>query len=289
MAIPPQVAGALVGGGISALGSIFTNARNISHARRAGAQDRAWQEHLLKNQLQWRMQDAKAAGVAPAVALGGSVVGSGTSSPVPQIQNELHAMGQGVGRALASGATAFQQKQQALNLENMALQNELLKTQVAGAKRAIVNQPGMSKPFPSHISDDQPSSDIITSRLPPSASSVDRLVSDVERALAAPPRIVREDITGSAYDNPLRTAGHKPAVSLIRTATGFQMVPSKDAKEAIEDSLWDEMSWRANVVRNAYRYQPPNPGLGYRWYFNPFTLTFSKVKIGSKNKWYNFH
>ena len=68
MALPPQVLGAVVGGGISALGSIFTNNRNIRHAKSAAASDRQWQEHLLKNQLQWRMQDAKAAGVAPGIA-----------------------------------------------------------------------------------------------------------------------------------------------------------------------------------------------------------------------------
>ena len=258
MALPPQVLGAVVGGGISALGSIFTNNRNIRHAKSAAASDRQWQEHLLKNQLQWRMQDAKAAGVAPGIALGGSVVGSGTSTPVPQMQNELHAMGQGVGRALASGLTPFQVKQQQLSLENMALQNEQLKTQIAKSKLAVVNQPGMAKPFPSHLSDDQPTSDIVTSRLPPSASSVDKLVGDVERALAAPPKIVREEVTGSSPDNPLRTAGHKPAASLLRTSDGYQLVPSKDAKEAIEDSLWDEMSWRYNIMRDPYKYAPPD-------------------------------
>lgn len=278
--------GNVLGAGISTLGGMHANRQNVKLNR----EGRAHQEHLLKNQLQWRMEDARKAGVSPSVALGGSVVGSGTSSPIP-MQNELHAMGQGVGRALSSGATAFQKKQQALNLENMALQNDLLKTQVAASKARLAGQPGIAPPFPSHLNDDQPTSDIITSKLPPSASSVDNLVADVHRALAAPPRIVREEVIGSAPDNPLRTAGHKAPVSFIRTANGFQMIPSKDAKEGIEDSLWDEMSWRYNVVRNAYKYQPPKKylKLGHRWYFNPMTLTFSQVKIGSKNKWYNFH
>ena len=281
MALPPQVLGPLIGGGISALGSVFTNRRNISHAKSAAAADRQWQEHLLKNQIQWRMQDAKAAGVAPGVALGGSVVGSGTSTPVPQMQNELHAMGQGVGRALSSGLTPFQQKQQQLTLENMALQNEQLRTQIAGSKMAVVNQPGMPKPFPSHLSDNQPTGDIITSRLPPSASSVDKLVGDVERALAATPKIVRDEIVGSSPDNPLRTAGHKAPVSYLRTSDGFQLVPSKDAKELIEDSLWDEMSWRANVMRDPYKFAPPSTKY-FHWSFNPLTLTFKKIRKGER-------
>ena len=185
-------------------------------------------------------------------------------------------MGQGVARAMTSGATAYQRKQQALNLENMALQNEQLKAQIAGSKLAVAKQAGMPKPFPSHMPTNEVTSDHVSGRAP----IHDPLVGTIERALAAAPKVVRDEVIGSSPDNPLRTAGHHAPVSLLRTANGFQMVPSKSAKERIEDSMWDELSWRYNVVKDAYAYQPPKKYLkpGHRWHFEPITLTFKQVR-----------
>ena len=270
MAIPPQILAA----GISTLGGMWANNRNIRAAKSAAAGDRAWQQKLLQNQIQWRMQDARAAGVSPAVALGGSVVGSGTSSPTPQIQNELHHMGQGVGRAAASMLTPAQQSEQNLRLENMKLQNDLLKTQVAGSIQAVKNA---AKPptFPAtHVPDDHHSGDIKVQELPMSATSLTNMV---ERALTAAPKTVGADITGTGSNRNV-VAGHIPGYTHMRTSDGYTVLPSRDAKNLVEDILPLELLWLGRAM-STHEHKPPYPAEpGYKWEWHPATLTWKHVK-----------
>lgn len=274
-----QFAGPIIGGMIGAKGARDANKANLQMSREA----RAHQEHLLKNQIQWRMEDARAAGVSPSVALGGSVVGSGTSAPIP-MQNELHAMGQGVARSLTSGATAYQRKQQALNLENMALQNEQLKAQIAGSKLAVARQAGMPKPFPSHLPTNEVTSDHVSGRAP----IHDPLIGTIEAALAAAPKIVRSEVVGSRQDNALIEAGHHPNAALMRVSGGYMVVPSKTGKERTEDDVWLQTALKADILANPKAYEPKEyPGKGKEWVFYPATFTFKRRnKVTRRQRWF---
>lgn len=272
--------GPIIGAGIATAGSMFTNKRNIAASRAATQSDRAWQQKLLQNQIQWRMQDARAAGVSPAVALGGSVVGSGTSAPTPQIQNELHHMGQGVSRAMTSMLTPAQKSEQNLRLENMKLQNDLLKTQVAGSIQSVKKH-AQPPTFPAtHTSDNWPTSDVTVSELPMSTTSLSQLV---ERALTAVPKTVSPKVSGTG-GNPNVVAGHIPGYTHMRTSDGYTVLPSKDAKDLVEDILPLELLWVGRAM-STHEHKPPYPAKpGFRWEWNPISLTWKHKRIPRKVK-----
>lgn len=141
------------------------NARSLQEARRQEARSYAFQEkwarkniqlqkEFAKHGLRWKVRDAKRAGIHPVYALGGtgstyspvSVAGGGGSSyseGVPSLvgpsggvadasmNNALAAAGQDIGRAISAMQTPQERLADALKVENMGLQNELLKTQIA--------------------------------------------------------------------------------------------------------------------------------------------------------------
>lgn len=136
--------GSAVGGYISGQASERNAERNI-----------AMQREFAQNGLRWKVEDAKAAGVHPLAALGASThsfapVSVGSSG----LGNALASMGQGVGRAVNATSTsservsAFTTEAAKLQLDNMSLQNQMLRS-----KLALVNQSGGNPPFPSSDSD----------------------------------------------------------------------------------------------------------------------------------------
>lgn len=162
-----------------AVGSIAGGLLNKKSAESSQSSSDYWnaqniqlQKDFAKKGIRWKVADAKAAGLHPLAALGASTA---SFSPIPvgsvpdySMGNAVAEMGQDISRAISATqskseraaeleqarqvqqrAIERQDKIDALNVErhkldvsNMAIQNELLKSQLARAKSAQVG-PGM--------------------------------------------------------------------------------------------------------------------------------------------------
>ena len=101
-------AGANLLGG--ALGSVFGSSEGErDYYERLDAQ-RVLQDRILQNQIQWRVADAKAAGIHPSLALGLSSAQSPIASPIGQVDSgsifaeSVGRAGQAIGRGLSAHA-----------------------------------------------------------------------------------------------------------------------------------------------------------------------------------------
>lgn len=103
------VAGGLLGAGIGAAGSLLGGYLQSEATRKANAENLKHQEEFAKHGITWKVADAKAAGLHPLYAVGGS---GATFSPSVQVDggmasgvsNSFQVMGQGVSRAAEAAA-----------------------------------------------------------------------------------------------------------------------------------------------------------------------------------------
>lgn len=122
--------GSLISAGANLVGGLFGR----SSAKKANEQNIAQQREFAQSGVQWRVEDARKAGVSPLVALGMSPVSFSPSSVGDtSMSSAFSAMGQDIGRAVnaTAGPQARMDKQvQALTLTKMGLENELLASQI---------------------------------------------------------------------------------------------------------------------------------------------------------------
>lgn len=96
----------------------------------------------MKKGIQWRVADAKAAGVHPIYALGAPAFSPAVSSVGDNLAGDISSMGQDISRAvdatLSSGqrATAYEESVERLNLQRLGLENELLASQIKKINQA---------------------------------------------------------------------------------------------------------------------------------------------------------
>lgn len=134
----------------SAIGSLVGGLFGNKSAEKRELQAQRWQENVMKKQIQWKMADAKAAGVHPIAAMGHSMI---SPSPTMIGRESYSDMGQNVGRALDAVMTTGQKVDdytrsvQALNIERMNLENDVLRTQLANSAVRTVSQAGNAPPF----------------------------------------------------------------------------------------------------------------------------------------------
>lgn len=149
--------GPLISAGASLLGgSMASNAQEEANrlaAAQAAAANRTQmrlgrmniglQKLFAQRGIQWKVRDARRAGIHPLYALGASTasyspvsVGTSTYSPVPEVgmAQGLAAAGQDISRAVTAVQTAderaYTDTVRALDLQRMGLSNELLKSQI---------------------------------------------------------------------------------------------------------------------------------------------------------------
>lgn len=223
----PIIGGALVGGAFDMIGGIFGGESN----KKAAAANAALQREFAQNSIQWKVADAKAAGVHPLYALGAPTY---SANPVyagdSSLGSSFSSMGQHLGRAVEASMTkqqrleeqAKQARMDELKLRNAELQNDLLSSQIATTNAQL----GPS--FPS----------VMGNRIPGQGDSGLVVVKPSE-------------LTSSRKGEPsLEAAPPAPAVKLFKNADGTVSVwPSADAKQSIEDSLYEyEHMYRNRIV-----------------------------------------
>jgi hypothetical protein len=168
----------------------------------------ALQKEFAKNAVQWKVEDAKKAGIHPLAALGANV-GYGSpatvgAAPVADMSN----MGQDISRAIAATATNVERKMLDITLDNAKIDNEMKRLELQSARRRLAGQVGPG--IPDNV------------------------------------KTIPAEVTSHAKGKPAQEAGSITSVGFARQPDGrMSPVPSRDAKERIEDQLIPELVWAA--------------------------------------------
>lgn len=259
--------------------------------------DRDIQREFAQNGVQWRVNDARAAGIHPLAALGmqgasSSPIQIGTTgstgipsanpvtSPAPQpgvgssaMGNAVASFGQDLSRAITATATEIEREKQVssasslLALENQALQNKLLASQIAKTSGAAVG-PSFPSSGGKRAIDGQGNTPLI--------------------------KFEPAEVTRTRSATPHTQEGKNPEVQYFNTPYGQVHAPGKQFKEAIEDDIFNE---GAHAIRSrlpsmlGFRdYAPPeSPGKNKAWVFNPVLQTWQKKTLLYKDPkgWFN--
>lgn len=171
------------------------------------------QKEFAKKGIQWKVSDAKKAGIHPLAALGAATYNAspafvGGSSPMVNRAADMAELGQNISRAAAAESTAHQRKLMDLQLESAQYDTEMKKMEVISARRNLTGQVGPGLP-----------------------DSV---------------KHVPAEITSHAKGRKNIEAGSVTSTGFARGPKGtLTPVPSKDVKERIEDQFIPEMVWSA--------------------------------------------
>lgn len=190
--------------------------------------DRGFREEDYRNrQLQYRVADARAAGIHPLAALGinpagpmGSVAGAYPVDPQSAVtpggsNGYSRNMGQSLGRAARALATAFDRdarRSSELNVERQELENDYLRARIA------TEQQQSAPPVP---------------------------IQKTERDNVSPlVDLQRMQVPATDPGRPDKEAYQLPDFQYVRTPTGFAVVPSGGAKERTEDMWGPSLAWQ---------------------------------------------
>lgn len=263
---------AVGGGAVSGLQALIGHKENRAAATANAEQmqaDRDLQRTFAQMGIQWKVEDAKKAGISPLAALG-MPGASYTPVSMPQapdnsLSNALGDMGQNVHRAIQNTRSPHDQEMAKLQLAaaRADLDGRVIDNQIKASQLQNLNSagPGIPSPMDTHIVPGQRNATIVR----PS------------------------EVVGSSRTNPGIQAGMINTLQYTRETNGnIGIAPSKDAKERNEDDLVAEAAWH---LKN--RVMPPAPSTeeyplpkhlrdqGYKyWLWNPFKQEF----VPSKNK-----
>lgn len=253
----------LAGGFLGAEGAEDINERNIAFQREFAEKSLAFQRELATHGIRYRVEDAKASGVHPLYAIGAPVfapspvsVTGGTENPGAHWGAALANMGQDISRSMRATMTSGERVDDIvtkLQVENMGLQNDLLRSQIAKENAQI--GPPMPSPMSGAVSGDI----------------------DMQPA----------KITASNPVNVGAEAGGIADISFAMNADGtVSILPSKDAKERIEDMAIPEFfhgirnllipNLSPEKITSAIQHVfPARPG--YRWKWIPWKNAAEQV------------
>lgn len=261
---------------------------------KASMKNLKYQKMFARQGIQWRVRDARKAGIHPLAALGAattsfspSFIGAGDGGEAAAgaaLAQGIAGMGQGVGRAVEAYQdestrainNLYLAKMQSLQMQNMELQNAELASRVAN-----LNQPGRPPAFPSgrYVVDGQGST-----QLPSYGAVVDQPLKRVS--------------SSDGFSEP----GAVTDVGWLATAQGGRApVMSTDAKERLEEDWIGGLTWnlRNRVLQNLQLYLAPPPDMKGAWY-NPVDQAYHRgndradksgawFKKNSKGEWdFNF-
>ncbi|AZL83001.1 DNA pilot protein [Apis mellifera associated microvirus 42] len=128
--------GALISAGSSILGGILGN----KAAKSAATQQAKLQKQFAQNGIQWKVEDAKKAGVHPLYALGANTIAYSPQSVGDSLGPAIASAGQDIGRAIDSGRTTGERltaRLGALQIQRAELENAKLASEIR-----LMQQPG---------------------------------------------------------------------------------------------------------------------------------------------------
>lgn len=274
----------LIGGALGGLGSFFGSQQNAQAQEQINSQNIAEQEAFAKNGIQWKVADAKAAGINPLAALGAST-SSFSNVVAPQPGAGLGAAGQSIGRAIASTQSeddrAYSDATRSLDLQARQLQNDLLASQIRASDARLVNQPGNGPPTPTPaqtFAGGIPDTHMVV----PGTTGQDSV------------RIEPDKVTQGAGNV---TAGLHPEVSLSRAPggeAGFYPYPSHDMSVAMFNP-WSQTAWSyRNMLAPMWddSVRPPGMTSDKGWRYDPirgYVQTGPDYPPGTIGYWVDRH
>jgi len=281
---------AWLGPAIGAAASLVGGFMGQKSQEKQAAANIALQKEFAQSGIQWKVADAKKAGIHPLVAMGAQ---THSFSPVqigsPMAQGVANA-GQDISRAISAGSTASGQAGQyaaavqGLDLRNRELQNQLLASQIQRMQQT------MQPPIPSDgtvgIIDGQGNSVLPQGFLPGGVAAQGNTGGGGRRrggggTTSNLPGISIEnfDLPYTAQGHPWRGHGAGPDVDHKITASGnYAPVMSRFAQERLEDDTLGTAWWnmRNRIQQMILGYGPPPgsmPNLppDQRYRLNPLT------------------
>lgn len=249
----------MLGNLISGAMSLFGGYQAQKSQEKMAEQNIQLQKQFAQEGIQWKVADAKAAGIHPLYALGAQTHSFAPVSVGDSLSSAWANAGQDIGRAINATSNGSQRLDaigraaQGLALEKAGLENELLRSQIrrnnsagtpppspAGAQWAITGQgatqlPGTEIQYNPH------------------------------------------EVTGGDPARPHAELGAIPDLGYSNSAPGYYWpVPSADVKKRIEDNLPAEVAHAIRTIVSpafGYNMQPPQhikPRPGEMWRFHPF-------------------
>lgn len=227
------------------------------------------QKDFAQHGIQWKVEDAKAAGIHPLAALGAQTISYSPSSVgSSSLASGIAGAGQDISRAINSTRSesgrldAYTKTLQDLQLRRAGLENELLASQIAK-----INQAGTTPPMP---------------------TAGDRYLIDgqTQSGLKAP--LVTDSplkrVTGDPGE-PSHEPGAVTDLGYARTRSGWAPVMSKDVQERLEEDFLGSIAWnlRNRLAPTLFSSQA-NPPLAVPrdedeyWVYNPLLQEYQKVK-----------
>lgn len=244
MAMDPVTGAALIGVGSAVVGGAIGS----KSAARANAANLYQQERFAKEGIQWKVADAKAAGISPEYALGASTHSFQPTFTGSRGGDMIAEAGQNVARSvLAAGTKADRELDAAIKAETlrgMRIDNDTRATQLS-----TVNVPG-NPPFP------HPRGNVI------------------EGQGNSPVKDIPLERTGQDRRDRYSEGGSIPSVGWAENGDGGLVpVPSQDIKNRIEDQIVPEAVWAVNhQLKPNFNVgpQPPRSALpkgysGWKW------------------------
>lgn len=262
--------GALIGAGASLLG--IGAAKDAQAAQeRIAAQNRADQIMFAQKGIQWKAEDAKAAGISKLYALGANTA---SYSPVSiggsSVPSAISAAGQNLGRAADAVASPLGRagtlatEIASTQLEGLKIDNDIKRADLL-SRAATRNQPGTPPAILNHETTPM-----------------------VEGQGDAKIRLQRQ--LTPAGQEPNRSFGTNPEVDMWRTKFGYAPEVPQELGEAHESQPLAAAQWflRNKIMpslSDAHKTFPFEPPPGYRWKFNPLMGDYQLEKQGGRFDW----
>jgi len=231
--------GALISAGASLAGGILGQ----KSAEKQADKNIALQKEFAQSGIQWKVADAKAAGIHPLYALGASTHSYAPVSIGTPLADSIGKAGQFLGRAADASSSpttrmgVISEQAAKLQLDNMALQNQLLASQIAR-----VNQAGRTPGLP-----DANQRWLIPGQgqtaLPDTANLAPEYTGGGPGIKVEPFKVTTTIPAGTTEPTAVADVGY------TRSPTGYPVSLSKDAQERMED---DWIGQFAHAYRNRF-------------------------------------
>ena len=269
--------GALISAGASLAGGLLGQ----KSAEKNADKNIALQKEFAQSGIQWKVADAKAAGIHPLYALGASTHSYAPVSIGTPLADSIGKAGQFLGRAADASSSpttrmgVIGEQAAKLQLDNMALQNQLLASQIAR-----VNQSGRTPGVP-----DAEQRWLIPGQgqtaLPDAKGLLSHFDGGGPGIKVDPFKMQTTDPAG------VREPTAVPDVGYTRTPSGYAPALSKDAQERMEDDWIGQIAhaYRNRILPMMSRDNMVPPsfvklGPDEKWMWNPFKQEYYIAKKG---------
>lgn len=261
--------GALIGAGASLAGGLFNKSNAEKQAK--------LQEKFAKNAIQWKAEDAKAAGISKLYALGANTTSYAPVSVGGGVGDAISTAGQNIGRAVDATASPAARgghlatELAATQLEGLKIDNDIKRADLLS--RAVTrNQPGQP---PALLNQET------TPLVPGQGNSAIKLERKLQPGRQPDPHV---------------SVGVSPEIDMYRTRHGFTPEVPSELGEAQESQPLAAFQWfmRNKILPTfdqAHRTYPYPAPEGQVWQFNPlfgeYTLRPSSTLPAHDRHWYN--